>query len=134
MSAISWILYAQFLVVIFFGTWGTGMLAKTHAKAAQTKVRVDALIAVAKTANQVAPLASNATFLGGLNAIGGITTNGTLPGTDYPGLPGTFGSLGAAQSYCTALAEDVQAIYDYVVDSADNFNGLVSSMASSGFT
>lgn len=141
MSAIWWFIYGQAMVLTFFVTWCTGMLAKTHAKAAQTKVRVDSLIGVAKTVNTMSttvtaltPIATggNASFLAALNAIGGVTTNGSNP-TPSSG-SASFSTFAGAESYCDALADNLNDLLAYVNESAANFNGLVSSMASSNFT
>lgn len=127
MTAIWWFLYGQFLVVLFIATIVIGLLAKTHAKTAQSASRLNNLAPVAKTANQAnatattaqagvttltsAGVISNASFLGGLSPVGGVSF--------WP----TFGG----SPTLAELTADVQ-------NGVTVFNELLTSMASNGFT
>jgi hypothetical protein len=127
LSAVWWFLYAQFLVVLFAGTAIISLLAKTHAKAAQTKTRVDALIGVAKTANQLSPLTANVTTLntlaGNATALNSLAGNTLLASLNQEAAPSTFG--GPASNSNANL-------FSWAGDATARFNQIYSIMQGTG--
>jgi hypothetical protein len=128
-------LWAQMCVLLGLLEMVRGLLAKTHAKAAQTKVRADLLAPVAATANtlktQLNPITSvsgKATYLATLTqqsapaGAGGLSLSYTGPADS---LPAIFSWLETGGSFDANLWTP---LYDYVVALGDVCNNIIDNL------
>ncbi len=82
------------------------------------------------TANSKQSALGNAGFLSGLSAVGGVSYAGSNGTPQSGGAPSSYES-----AYCGALGSNLNSLLDYVNALASGpVNGLISSMASHGFT